>query len=135
MGAWGMGSFDNDDAGDWVCELVDGDDPDFLNKTFDQVLEIGDDYLENPEAGSGVAAAEVVAALVGRPSQDLPDEVSDWIAGKDKPKHDLLKKAQTALKRILKQSELEDSIIDPKDAVEWRNGVENLLNRLTDPIA
>ena len=66
MGAWGIGHFDNDDAGDWVWELED-------SKSLAPVasaiatVEASPDYLESPDACVALAAAETIAASLGNP--------------------------------------------------------------------
>jgi hypothetical protein len=73
MGAWGAGAFDNDDALDWLSELVDS--PDFaLGRAVLDVTAL--EYLEAPEGSAALAAAEVVAAARGHPAALLPDEVT-----------------------------------------------------------
>ena len=79
MGAWGTGSFENDAALDWLPELEEADGPDVLDRTLRRVTEAGDDYLEVDEGAAAIAAAEVVAALLGAPAPDLPDEVRAWV--------------------------------------------------------
>lgn len=132
MGAWGTGSFDNDDAGDWVVEMEAAEDFDPISSAFAAVLEVGDDYLELPEAGAGIAAAEVVAALLGKPSSEilLLDGVMAWISGKPHPPDRIVKQARRVVKRVLKDSELKEIWQESADAAAWQQGVEDLLRRL-----
>ncbi|HMP03763.1 MAG TPA: DUF4259 domain-containing protein [Gemmatales bacterium] len=132
MGAWGTGSFDNDDAGDWVVELEAAEDFSPISSAFDAVLEVGDDYLELPEAGAGIAAAEVVAALLGKPSSEIRilDGVVEWVTGKPPPPDRLVKQARRVVKRVLKDSELKECWEEATDAAAWQQGVEDLLRRL-----
>ncbi len=132
MGAWGTGSFDNDDAGDWVVELEAAEDFGPISSAFEAVLEVGDDYLELPEAGAGIAAAEVVAALLGKPSLEIRilDGLMEWITGKPPPPERLVKQARGVVKRVLKDSELKQCWEEATDAVAWQQGVEDLLRRL-----
>jgi hypothetical protein len=160
MGAWSQGSFDNDNARDWVeCELLDhaevvdevagpgvddggggpgaccaehdreGTEP--IAEAFAAVL-AADNYLEAPKASRGLAAAEVVATLVGKPAATLPEEVASWCAGKRPPKPDLVEKAQRVVRRILKDSELKDLWAEVEDWAKWQHEVEGLLGRLED---
>jgi hypothetical protein len=131
MGAWSHGSFDNDDALDWVGELEEAEGTEPIAEAFDAVLG-ADDYLEAPEAAIGIAAAEVVAALLGKPAAKLPDDVASWVVGKRPPKPALVKKAQRVIKRILKDSELKDLWADSEDSAKWQQEVEGLLRRLED---
>jgi len=132
MGAWSQGSFDNDDARDWIWgELEDAEGTEPIAKAFAAVLE-ADDYLEAPEASIGLAAAEVVAALLGKPAAKLPDEVASWVAGKRPPESGLVKTAQQVVQRILKVSELKDLWAESSDSAKWQQEVEGLLGRLGD---
>jgi Domain of unknown function (DUF4259) len=62
MGAWGHGSFENDDAADWVHEFeLQG--ASAVVPAQESVSKIPEDeYLEAPEASVAIAAAEIVAA-------------------------------------------------------------------------
>jgi hypothetical protein len=71
MGAWGFGSFDNDDAADWIFELEESSGVTALVSAFKAIKP--DRYLEAPECSVALAAAEVVAALRGRPLPTLKD--------------------------------------------------------------
>ena len=55
-----------------------------IAEAFEAVLEAAD-YIEAPDASAALAAAEVVAALLGRPAVELPDAVAAWVAGKKPP--------------------------------------------------
>ncbi len=78
MGCWGIGTFDNDDAMDWACDLSEGTG----FRPVDRVLlaPCNVEYLGAPEAWEALAAAEVVAALLGHPASDLPVDVARWVA-------------------------------------------------------
>lgn len=78
MGCWGTGTFENDDAMDWAFDLSEC----FGLDQVDRVLRPArdGDYLEAPDACEALAAAEIVAALLGRPASDLPVDVARWIA-------------------------------------------------------
>jgi hypothetical protein len=130
MGAWSQGSFDNDDARDWVwgeLEGAEGAEP--IAEAFVAVLQ-ADDHLGAPEASIGLAAAAVVAALLGKPAAKLPDEVASWVAGQKPPEPVLVEEAQRVVKRILKDSELKDLWAESEDSAKWQQEVEGLLRRL-----
>lgn len=130
MGAWAHGSFGNDDALDWVGELEGAEGVEPIAEAFEAVLAAGDDYLKAPEASAALAAAEVVAALLGRPAAELPDEVAAWVVGKKSPAAGLVKKAERAVRRILEASELKDLWADSGDSAKWQADVEGLLRRV-----
>lgn len=77
-GAWGDGSFDNDDAMEWVAECVRATSPATIKDAFDRVMKA--DVVEAPDAADAIAAAEVVAASLGKPSPALPKELKAWLA-------------------------------------------------------
>src|SRR3954454_23069178 len=80
MGAWGTGPFENDDALDWVFDWEDADDLSPARDVLSDAM-LADDHLEAPEGSRAVAAAQVVAVLVGAaPSDTLPDELRSWVA-------------------------------------------------------
>jgi len=106
MGAWGSGSFENDDAADWLAELgiIASDD---LTKIFAQAAD-DPTYFEAPAASVVVAAAEVVAALNGSPAKGVPEEIVNWTMNRPTPTPELKALALRALDRVRKNSELKD---------------------------
>jgi len=85
MGCWGINSFDNDDASDWVADLIEEDNPGLVQETIAEVLAI-DGYLESSFASQALAAIEVVAAAMGHPTASCESnvELMEWMA-KTKP--------------------------------------------------
>ncbi|MBX3375863.1 MAG: DUF4259 domain-containing protein [Phycisphaeraceae bacterium] len=133
MGAWGTGSFENDDASDWVYALEDegvGSIRDALEVITTAQPE---DYLEVFDCSVAIAAAEVVAAMMGQPAKDLPEEVTGWLRTKPRVPPDLASLAREAVTRIANESELKDVWDEalPEDAAAWASGVKELLQRLS----
>jgi len=134
MGAWGAGSFDNDDADDLVVRL-ESEGAGAIKAALEAVAGLGaQDYLEAPEASSAIAAAEVVAAAHDGDARQLPEEAERWLdqnRGSIKPR--LLGLARRAVERVLTQSELKDlweaGGANPEFA-QWAEGVRRLLGRL-----
>lgn len=135
MGAWGSGSFENDDALDWKSDLSASSDWSVVQAAFDQVLALGpDDDLEAPDASVALAAAEVVAAAMDAPAGVLPDEVMDWVAGHgDAVVPDHAKGAYRAVMRVAAQSELLELWEETGDASDWQSAVVDLQKRLAGP--
>ena len=75
MATNGPGGFDNDGAVDWLYELAKSRGLDVVKSA----LEAVDSEPDAVTSVCAVAAAEVVAALRGRPTDDLPDEVVQFI--------------------------------------------------------
>ena len=78
-GAWGDGSFENDDAMDWVNDCVHATSAAVVKAALDSVLAA--DVVEAPDASAAIAAAEVVAASLGKPSPAIPANLNAWLAG------------------------------------------------------
>jgi len=116
MGAWGTGSFENDEALDWVAELEESRGLKLVKAALRDVVDAGDGYLEANVASRGLAAAEVVAGLNDAPGDDLPEEVENWIEEQRGRGVDLSALALEALARLRTKSELWDL---------WHEGPEN----------
>jgi len=130
MGTWGLGSFENDDALDWLIDLESASDTSILRDTLFLVNESKDDYLDASDSCYALAAAEVVAALAGKPSANLPLEVAKWIEDKGKPSNELISSAKQAIRAVLEDSELKELWEETDDYEVWVSEVEGLLDRL-----
>jgi hypothetical protein len=130
MGAWGAGSFENDDAMDWVGELATESGAAALRAAFMAVAAANDDYLEGPDCSIAIAAAEAVAAARGYPSESLPEEVARWVETKPIVATDLTALAMAAVDRIVRKSELKDLWDESDSAEAWREAMTDLRKRL-----
>jgi hypothetical protein len=131
MGAWDLGSFDNDDAVDWLCEAEGSADTSLISAALRRVNEIGDAYLESPDCCIGLAAAEMVAALGGHPMAKLPDAAKDWVDGhRSLPTTELVPLALAAVERIRTNSELKELWDEVNQTSNWLVTVDNLVARL-----
>ena len=129
MGAWGTGAFDNDDASDWVYELEDGG-IDAIESAFDDAIRSSD--MSAPTDVNAIAAAEIVAAAIGRPLAGLREDIAAQVvhvAQSVTPEH--AERARTAVERVLNASELAELWAETDDDGEWRALVEDLIRRLT----
>lgn len=129
-GAWGDGSFDNDDAMDWVGECIQAASPGLVKSAFDRVL--GPDVVEAPDASAAIAAAEVVAAALGKPSPSLPANLKAWLAGQ--PRAQIAAQAVLAERALTKiedarHSELRQLWSEGKSN-QWLNKVQELKSRV-----
>ena len=130
MGAWGVGSFENDDAGDWAWELAEAEDTSILDQAF-SIINDTDGYIEAPDCSIALAAAEVVAALRGRPASELPEDVTKYVARLGTPPSaNLVAAALLALERIKTNSELRELWDESGNSAEWLNEIAHLEARL-----
>jgi len=133
-GAFGHGSFQNDDALDWVGNELKESGARAIPPALRAVLGVGaNDYLEAPDCSTAIAACEVLAASLGRPATDLPKDVAAIAKRLPRPAVGLLKDARAALDRILAKSELRDLWSESKQFPEWKKTVEALKGRLAPP--
>lgn len=129
MGAWGIKTFENDDASDWVYDLEKTSDLSLLRQT----LELADcDYLEAPDGCNILAACEVILALMGKAGSGLPDEVTSWLSkNASLDATPLAGPAKASLARVLSQdSELKELWEETDDFQTWESGVLNIKSRL-----
>ncbi len=130
MGAWGHGSFENDDAADFIADLVEMNDPSLIDEALQRVLDARADYVVAPDASCALAAAEVVAALNGSAAQDLPDELREWIEGKDRPTPEQVARAREVVAQVRSDSELRDLVEEAESLGDWEPLVADLQRRL-----
>lgn len=130
MGAWDVGSFENDDAMDWVYELEEETSLSFLADALENIIDQKGGYPEAPECTIAICAAEVVAALLGSPDDDLPDEVNEWVDDKPEPSDVLVEMANSALDLVMAGSELKDLWAESDEYREWQRIIKNLQSRL-----
>lgn len=132
MGAWGLGPFENDAACDFITAVV-------YKRDFYQVRNVLryitrlplTSYLEVDDCCEGLVAAEIVAALNGFPSPDLPEDLAVTLTEfQPNFRNGDTELAIHAVKRIRSKSELQELVEDRK---EWFNLVDKLLKRLASP--
>jgi hypothetical protein len=120
-GAWGDGSFENDDAMDWVAECVRATSPGLVKAAFDRALNA--DVVEAPE---------VVAASLGKPSPVFPENLKAWLAGQ--PRAQIAAQAALAERALTKiedaqHSELRQLWSEGK-LNQWLSKVQALQSRI-----
>jgi hypothetical protein len=130
MGAWGAGTFENDDAGDWVYQLEEAEGLELVQRTLAAAAD-PPGYLEAPTCSEALAAAEVVAALAGRPAPDLPEEVRRWVGGHRLSVDAELRTSLRAVDQIAADSELKELWAESEESEAWVERVQELRSRLT----
>lgn len=131
MGAWGCSVFENDDALDWVCELEGRSDDELLRAAFSTVID-EEEYLEAPQSAEALAAAEVVAAMCGKPVEQLPDEAREYVSRVEFVVDDSLQQqARAAVEKVAHDSELRELWEDSEHLDQWTETIEDLIRRLT----
>ncbi|GGD47396.1 DUF4259 domain-containing protein [Pseudoxanthomonas indica] len=133
MGAWGPGSFENDDAADFLADVTDSGDLALLREVIDNVL-TSTEFVEAPDACQAIVAAEVIAAALGRPTAAAlrQDHLTKWVA-RIRPGIEpaLAQRAHNALARILApNSELLELWEETDELAEWQASVKELMQQL-----
>ena len=132
MGAWDIGSFDNDDALDWVIELEEAKDFSILADAFETVIGQKGNHPDATDSVIALCAAEVVAGLLDNPASDLPDEVLEWMDNKPEPSTELINIALKALAVVLDDSELKELWEETDEYQDWVDNVSTLVENLKE---
>lgn len=127
MGAWGLRFDENDDAADWIADF--GDSPDW--RAIDSVFaHCSGDYIEAPECSNALAAAEVVAAGLGKTSPHLDGELASWAMSMPEEAESRRDVAVQALSRVRDDSELKELWEETDKFADWTASVNETLARL-----
>ncbi|WP_299328837.1 DUF4259 domain-containing protein [Parasphingopyxis sp.] len=142
MGAWGAGSFENDDALDWAAEIAA---PGDVGATFARLEPIAAAFadgkpiaIEADLACALVAAAETVAMMMGRRIDGFPEALAKTLADADAPGAELVGEAQEALSLVIAHSELAElwaEDVTPGEENVWQVEMTALIERLNPDIA
>ena len=132
MGAWGSGSFENDDASDWIADFCDDPNKELISDALSTVAEMeADEYLEAPDCSVGLAAAEVIAAMKGSPNPEMPDDAKECVSKlKIKADPGMVALALKAVERIKTDSELKELWDESENQSEWYSAVADLETRI-----
>jgi hypothetical protein len=132
-GYWGVDTLSNDGAFDFLRAVEQGGGIGQIRRALADALSART-YLDDEQAARGLAAAELVAGLIGNPSQTLPDSGKKWAAAHAKDvDSDLIKVAVEVVHRVANGSEVRELMEEdnPRYLNEWESSVKNLEMRLT----
>ena len=131
----GTGSFENDFALDWLNDLK-REGPAFVGQSLAMKSSISSlmlGYIDADEASGAIAAAEIVAAALGRPPRMWPDRAREWIAAHraELRAEELRDKALGAIAIIQEGSELRELwAAEERFWPEWLAAIGDLEQRL-----
>ncbi|SHM12591.1 DUF4259 domain-containing protein [Hymenobacter psychrotolerans] len=132
MGTWDYYNFDNDAAADFAEEFLEAPNEAVL---YEALATAGEEEgtLEAAVASEALAAAEIVAAILGRPAQNIPPGLLPAIARLDAgASEDLRELAETAVAAVLENSELQEEWAGRSDYANWQALQQDLLERLKE---
>lgn len=129
MPGWGTGSFENEEAQNFLAKLkslgIDDLAP-ILVRAADH------DYLDAPASTVVIVAAEIVATARGNPPQIVPSQIGDWIAKiEGSPSSQMSALARRAVERVRTNSELKDLWLEAEGLNEWSAVLRDLEERLS----
>ncbi|MEM8690002.1 MAG: DUF4259 domain-containing protein [Pseudomonadota bacterium] len=124
MGAWGAGGFENDTALDFAGKVTDEDS---LLKAFS---EAPGGVIDADEATRMIAAAECVAAMLGRPAGDMPADLAEKLKPLGAPDEELLEVAREHVSMVISASELSELWAEADDTASFNLAMTGLIDRL-----
>ncbi|MGB8775363.1 MAG: DUF4259 domain-containing protein [Terriglobales bacterium] len=129
MGGWGTGSFENDEAQNFLGRLNSvevGVLKQMLAKAADR------DYMDAPESSVVIAVAEVVATARGNPPQAVPIQIAEWVSKiEGAPSPEMSELARLAVYKVRTNSELKDLWLEAEGLNEWSAVLRDLEERLS----
>lgn len=139
MGAWGLDTFENDQACDWLYTLEKTSSIDFALSALLKIAS-NEGYIEAPECCEALAAAEVVAASRSGDFSRIPDEAAAWL----RQKRGIFRKsiaferehaeiAAAAVEKIAASSELRELWEETNDFAAWVSLLNGLARGLRQP--
>ncbi|MFD2787409.1 DUF4259 domain-containing protein [Hymenobacter rubripertinctus] len=134
MGAWGYYNFDNDTAADFAGNFKDEPSADMLAQAFAAVTD--GEYLDGDVASEALAAAEIVAAILGKPARNFPNDLLGIIPRLTLEHVEPLRRpAQHAVMTVLREeSELRELWEESDEFENWEGQQRQLLKRLDKPV-
>ncbi len=133
MPGWGTGSFENEDAQSFLAALHLKTPDDLKQILAHAADEIG--YLEAPQSGVVIVAAEVVATAKGAPPQTVPPQIAEWVGKiEGAPSAEMNALAQRAVNRVRLNSELRELWQEAEGVNEWSAELRELEGRLSGVI-
>jgi hypothetical protein len=104
MPGWGTGSFENEEA---------------------------QDYVDAPESSVVIVIAEIVAAACGNPPEAMPSQIAEWMAKiEGSPSSKMSELARRAVEKVRTNSELKDLWLEAEGLNEWSASLRDLEKRL-----
>jgi len=131
MGAWGHHFDENDSALDWFSDLNAAPSWEMVESSLQTALAGTYGYLDVDDGCAALAAAEVVAAGLGKASSRLPDDVALWVKSNSEGATALKEAAQEAVVSVRDGGELHELWHEGGEPTEWLKTLDDLNSRLS----
>jgi hypothetical protein len=129
MSTWGYYNFDNDLAADLAAKFRDTHSLGLLTEALADIPSA--ETIENEAAQEALAAAEIVAALLGKPAQELPADLLPLTVQLSPSESTTFQElARAAVQAVAKHSALQAHWGKSENKKDWQQLQQNLLQRL-----
>lgn len=128
MGSWGYTAFEDDSSLDFIGKFSATPSIELLNQAILNAKEA--EYIDDEIGGRGLAAAEIVAAINGKPLVAIDDQLKAWTTSVSDPIDALKVSALEIVQRIFEDSELREVWEDSDGLEPWGAAIEDLKSRL-----
>ncbi len=128
MGAWGSGGFENDTALDFAGTVTDAD------SLLEAFSAMPGGVIDADDACKMIAAAECVAAMMGRPAEDMPDGLAEKLKPLGAPDEELIELAREHVSMVISASELTELWAEADDTASFNLAMTGLIDRLNPDI-
>lgn len=134
MGSWDVSPFGNDEAREWLANLIANPSTEPVFRALVTAAKIkNDEFFQAPECERAVAAAEIVACVRDKATADTPPGLKKWLAENKLVVGDqVAQMAIRVLERIAKDSELKQVYDDTDSAEDWYRTLHNIQQRLRE---
>lgn len=126
MGAWGIHFDESDGSLDFLGDVEE-------NRDWNEIDHRVRDYVENggyDDAEEVIAALELVAAALGRPSPRLTSELASWAMEHADDASRIREVSAAAATLVLNGSELSELWAEADEGEDWKATVADLTARL-----
>ena len=133
MSAWGISNFENDTALDWVNEIIQEQEVTSMEESITSfVNDFSVEYTSLMDCSKFLTIAETLAALIGSPDEDFPEELKDWVESKYiKIEQSTIDNAKRGVKLIMTDSEAKEMYLDSGYFKSWEKAQRGLIKRLS----
>ncbi len=133
MSAWGLSNFENDTALDWIDQIIQEKE---VTSMEDSITSFVNDFsVENTslvDCSKFLTIAETLAALIGNPAEDFPQELKDWVESKYiKIEQSIINDAKRGVRLIMTDSEVKEMYLDSGYFKVWEKTQRSLIKRLS----
>ncbi len=134
MSAWGISNFDNDTALEWVNELIHKKQVENFKESIESFLKsFSVEETSLIDCSRFLTISETIAALLGSPGQDFPEELKDWIESKYiKIEASTVQNAKRGVKLVMTDSEAKEMYLDSGYFKSWEKTQKDLIKRLSE---